>query len=223
MLVAETIKDISNLFSKYRDPAKAVEMKAYMKNQFAFLGIQATQRRALQRHWLRKGLIEDGLVLNGLVSDLWTMPEREYQYFAMELYHNHNKPAPDGIRHIEEMIIHKSWWDTVDYIAVNIFGKWMQLFPEEREKIINKWLQSNNIWLQRSCILFQLKYKQQTDTTLLEKIILQCTGSKEFFINKAIGWALREYSKTNPAWVKNFCSTHPLHNLSRKEALRLII
>jgi 3-methyladenine DNA glycosylase AlkD len=84
-------------------------------------------------------------------------------------------------------------------------------------------LQSNNIWLQRSCILFQLKYKKQTDTTLLEKIILQSTGSKEFFINKAIGWALREYSKTNPAWVKNFCSTHPLHNLSRKEALRLII
>jgi 3-methyladenine DNA glycosylase AlkD len=217
------IKDIIVLFESHGNVDKAPDMKAYMKNKFEFLGIQATLRRELQRPWLRKGQITKGAELKKMVKALWEMQEREYQYFAMEIYYAHQRPEIGDIREIEQMITQKSWWDTVDYIAAWILGRWLHSFPEERERVSNKWLQSGNIWLQRSCILFQLKYKRETDTTLLEKIILQCLGSKEFFINKAIGWALREYSKTDPAWVLQFCATHPLHSLSKREALKVIL
>ena len=120
------------------------------------------------------------------------------------------------------MITHKSWWDTVDYIAANLLGTYFKLYPEQRQIYVKNWLASGNFWLQRSAILFQLKYKDQVDTEMLSHVITSLLGSKEFFINKAIGWMLREYGKTNPAWVVDFVNGHQLEKLSQKEALRLI-
>lgn len=120
------------------------------------------------------------------------------------------------------MITHQSWWDTVDFIATKLLGAYFKTYPEEKEKYVNKWLKSNNIWLQRSALLFQLKYKTDLDTVLLSCTITSLLGSKEFFINKAIGWVLREYSKSNPEWVIDFVNENHLTALSKREALRLV-
>ena len=123
---------------------------------------------------------------------------------------------------LEFIITNKSWWDTVDFIASHLVGNYFKKYPDKIEEYINKWMLSKNIWLQRTALLFQLKYKVALNPVLLENIIKQFLYSKEFFINKAIGWILREYSKTNPQWVINFVKKYPLHNLSKREALRLI-
>jgi len=122
----------------------------------------------------------------------------------------------------EYMVTHKSWWDTIDFIAVKLMGAYFKMYPEEIEVYIEKWLKSNNIWLQRCALLFQLKYKEGLDTNLLKYVINSLLGSKEFFINKAIGWVLREYSRTNPKWVREFVDKTELNPLSRREALRLM-
>ena len=120
----------------------------------------------------------------------------------------------------EEMIKQKSWWDSVDHIATWILGPYFQKYPNQIKDVTFKWNQSENFWLQRSSIMFQKSYRSKTDTKLLTDYILHCAGSKEFFIQKAIGWALREYAKTNPDWVKKFVKTNELPVLSRREALK---
>jgi 3-methyladenine DNA glycosylase AlkD len=120
------------------------------------------------------------------------------------------------------MITNKSWWDTVDFIATKLVGTYLVLYPCERKNYVNKWINSGNIWLQRTAILFQLKYKEQTDFELLTYIIRQLNHTDEFFINKAIGWALREYSKTNPVKVKEFIDSVQLSNLSIKEGSKYL-
>jgi 3-methyladenine DNA glycosylase AlkD len=122
----------------------------------------------------------------------------------------------------EFMIIHKSWWDTIDFIAPKLVGRYFNLYPNKRDSTIQKWLASNNIWLQRSSILFQLNYKDELDKEFLSYIINSLLDSKEFFINKAIGWILRQHSKIDPVWVKEFVNNTKLDRLSHKEALKLI-
>ena len=122
----------------------------------------------------------------------------------------------------ELMITNKSWWDTVDLIATNLVGAYFKLFPEQIIPVTKKWMNSDNMWLQRTCLIFQLKYKEEIDTDLLTDYILQLKDTKEFFINKAIGWILREYTRKNPEWVIDFVNKYELSNLSKREALKLI-
>jgi len=121
------------------------------------------------------------------------------------------------------MITHKSWWDTVDLIATKLVGEYFRIFPDQRGRYVEKWIASNNIWLQRTSIIFQLNYKEELDKEFLAYVINSLTGSKEFFINKAIGWILRQYGRTNPGWVIDFANKTRLNSLSRREALRNIL
>ena len=123
---------------------------------------------------------------------------------------------------LEYMITNKSWWDTTDFIATNLVAAFFNEYPDEQKIKVNQWIKSGNIWLQRAAILFQLHYKHALDRELLTHIIHSLLGSKEFFVNKAIGWILREYSKINPAWVKKFIASTDLHSLSQREALKYI-
>ena len=132
------------------------------------------------------------------------------------------KLPPSSVTFIEELIRTRSWWDTVDFLAANVAGKFFRIYPEMIRPVSTRWMDSDNIWLQRSCLLFQLKYRLGTDLDLLYSFIERLKGSDEFFIRKAIGWVLREYSKTDPAAVKNYVNTHNLKPLSRKEALKVI-
>jgi 3-methyladenine DNA glycosylase AlkD len=128
----------------------------------------------------------------------------------------------DDIVWIEKLIVTKSWWDTVDILATHLAGEYFKKHKNKIDLITNQWNNSDNIWLQRSSLLFQLKYKQNTNVFLLENYILNLKESKEFFIRKSVGWILREYSKTNPAWVIQFLQKNELSNLSVREASKYL-
>lgn len=210
-------------FSENRNAEIALAQKAYMRNQFEYYGLKSPVRKEIQKPFLLKNNLPTKQQLPHLIETLWLKPQREYQYFAQELFLRHSKQFEVAdLELMEFMVVNKSWWDTVDFIAVNLIGNYFKAFPEQRDKATNRWMASNNIWLQRSAILFQLKYKEQLDTVFLTEIIEQQLDSKEFFINKAIGWILREYSKTNPDWVITFVDKTVLSHLSKKEALRLM-
>ncbi len=131
------------------------------------------------------------------------------------------KELPESfIETLEYLLVTKSWWDTVDTISTGVVGTHFKRFPKTRQKYLAKWRKSENFWLRRAAILFQLKYKQDTDFDLMCDIIRENLGSKEFFINKAIGWALRQYTRVDPQAVRQFIKETPLHPLSAREALK---
>jgi len=217
------VKVLEAEFKANANPEIASGQKAYMKNRFEFYGIQAPVRREIQKPFFQKSYLPPKKDLPVIIKTLWNKPQREFQYFGQELATKYTKNFnQEDMTRFEYMITHKSWWDTVDFIAQKIVGEYFKTFPEQRDKYVQKWLASGNIWLQRTAILFQLKYKENIDTNLLSEIIHSLSSSKEFFINKAIGWILREYSKTNPEWVWNFVQKAPLDKLSYKEAIRLL-
>jgi 3-methyladenine DNA glycosylase AlkD len=222
-MIHKFLKTLEDLFKEEANASIAAGQKTYMRHQFDYYGVKTPTRREIQRKLFKKDMLPPKHDLHKLVTSLWNLPQRENQYVAQEL-------ARKYIRNIEEddlllyeyMITHKAWWDTVDFIADNLVGTYFKAFPNKRDDITKKWMASNNIWLQRTTLLFQLKYKMTLDTEFLSKTINSLLGSKEFFINKAIGWVLREYSKTNKEWVLNFVANSSLHSLSKREAFRLI-
>jgi len=189
-------------FSRNSNSENALKQKAYMRNHFEFYGLSATTRRTIQKPFFVKAYLPNKKELNNLVKTLWQKPQREFQLFGIDLMLKYVKQfEKNDISLLEYMVVQKSWWDTVDMVAVKLMGAYFKLYVEKRKIYTEKWLSSNNIWLQRCALLFQLKYKNDLDTDLLSNIINSLLGSKEFFINKAIGWILREYSRTNPEWV----------------------
>ena len=217
------ITTLETEFRKNANPELALQQEAYMRNQFKTYGIKTDDRRVIQKPFLVKQYLPPKQELETIVKTLWEKPQREFQYFAQELTFKYiKKIEKEDIALFEFIVAHKSWWDTVDFIAVKLMGTYFKTFPETRQSYVDKWLKSGNIWLRRSALLFQLKYKETIDDKLLAYTINNLLGSKEFFINKAIGWVLREYSRTNPDWVLDFVEKTDLSNLSKKEAIRLI-
>jgi 3-methyladenine DNA glycosylase AlkD len=217
------IEPVFTAFQKNANASNAKEMKAYMLNKFEFHGIKTPLRDEIVKLHLKENSLKQYAELDQVIRELWEMPEREMQYFSIDIFLSHKKLWSQGsIKLIEYCITQKSWWDTVDGIASDWLGAYFNLFSEQTFLITSNWNKSNNIWLQRSSLLFQKSYKKNTDTALLTSYILQLKDSKEFFIRKAIGWALREYSKTNPEWVIAFVANNKLSPLSEKEALKRI-
>jgi 3-methyladenine DNA glycosylase AlkD len=192
-----------------------------MKGKFTFYGIQSPLRKEIfKEHIIKYGIPPESDKYE-IVRWFWEAPQREYQYLTMELLGERKKHIePEIIDLYEYLIITKSWWDTVDFISANLVGAYFKKLPESIEILTEKWSHSGNIWLQRSCLLFQLKYKSETDTKLLVSFIKPLKSSNEFFIRKAIGWALREYSKTDADFVVQFIKANKLSGLSEREALK---
>ncbi len=222
-IMSEFINILETEFEKNANPEIALGQKAYMKNKFEFYGIKTPVRRKIQKPFLVKEYLPPKKELETIIKTLWKKSEREYQYFSQELAYKYvNQFEKKDIALFEFMIIHKSWWDTIDLIAPKLVGNYFKIYPEQRDTYVEKWIASNNIWLQRTAILFQLNYKSDLDKDFLAYVINSLLGSKEFFINKAIGWILRQYSRINPDWVIEFTNHTQLDKLSYKEALRLI-
>lgn len=222
-----TIKDIQGIKSIYesrRNSEVAIKMAAYMKNKFPFLGIQSPIRTELNKTILEDYGTLDIVDLESVVQELWDSPEREYQYLAMVLIDkNKKKLTPSHLEFVLELIKTKSWWDSIDALAPNFVGTILFNYPELRDEYISEWTKSDNIWINRTAILFQLKYKKETDFDLLKDIIDSLKTKNEFFVKKAIGWALREYSKTEPDLVKSYIKSAKLQPLSEKEGLKYIL
>jgi 3-methyladenine DNA glycosylase AlkD len=212
---------IKILFEQHSDPVIAEPMKKYMRNKFEFLGLKTPYRKEITREYFKENGYPARKDLDQEILDLWDFPQREYQYQAMDIMEKFiKKPEKNDIDLIEKLIVSKSWWDTVDYLATRLTGEYFKKFPDQIHKYTGRWVESENIWLKRTALLFQLKYKKNTDTLLLTDYINKCTGTSEFFLNKAIGWTLREYLKTDKDWVLDFVVKHNLSSLSKREALK---
>lgn len=221
-LSANYIDILEELFVSAANPENAISMQQYMRNQFSFLGIKTPERKNILKSFFDKNGLPTIEELPIIIELLWQMPAREFQYAAIEIFNKRAKKLPENaIEWIENLIVNKSWWDSVDSLAGGI-GIYFELYPHKLNEINKKWLYSGNIWLQRSTLIFQLRYRNRTDETLLFGNILTLAHSKEFFIQKAIGWSLRQYARTNPAAVQNFVDSNTLPPLSRREALKYL-
>ena len=209
------------LFSQQADSETAVPMAKYMRDQFPFLGIKSPQRKALFRQFIAESGLPQPQDLEAIVWELWQLPEREYQYCAQDLLHRIRKHVtPDYVPLLERLITTKSWWDTIDGLASHAVGGLFTRYPEARNATVARWRRSEDFWLRRTTLLFQLGYKDNTDEALLFSLIEENLDSDEFFIQKAIGWILREYSKTAPEVVQNYVAATALAPLSSREALK---
>ena len=187
------------------NPDDAVVMKAYMKNKFEFLGVKTPARRKLAKVFFKQQT--DSIIDWNFINEAWKNPYRELQYVALDYLESRKKLlTPSDLPRLKKLAQTKSWWDTIDFLD-RLVGSIIARFPETKE-IILAWSRDEDIWLRRLAIDHQLLRKEETDIELLEKILVNNLGQTEFFINKAIGWALRDYSKTNPEWVRYFIEWH---------------
>ncbi|WP_423189369.1 DNA alkylation repair protein [Alkalibacterium sp. f15] len=201
---------------------RAIHMKRYMRDQFEFLGIPATKRRELVRPYLKSAKKEASVDWNFLNS-YWELPFRECQYIASDyLSLKQHQLVPSDVGKIKALALKKPWWDTIDSLDKVIGGLALK-YPELNQTLL-EWSVDESIWLRRIAINHQRHRRDQTDTVLLEQIIKNNLGSSEFFINKAIGWILRDYSKTNPDWVSTFIDRYKeqLHPLSIREGSKYL-
>jgi 3-methyladenine DNA glycosylase AlkD len=219
--MSDFVSEIKHVFEENANAEKAIEMKQYMKNLFPFLGIQSPQRRLLSKPIFEHSKSMPIEELKSIIHELWLLPEREYQYFALDLIDkNFKKFDESSIALFEKLILNKSWWDTVDVISVKLVGGYFKKYPQKLDSITNRWNIDANMWLNRASILFQLSYKLDTNIDLLVKYTLKHKESKEFFTQKAIGWALREYAKFNQKFVVELLSKQQFQVLSVREALK---
>ncbi len=210
-------------FKQHRNPDRGREMSAYMKNRFPFVGVQAPLRRELGKDFIKHLNHPELSKVEALVYQLWDLPEREYQYIALQLLEQvKNKLTPSHLEFLTDLVVKKSWWDSIDWLAPKIIGTLLTNYPELIEEYIPIWIESENIWINRTAVLFQLKYKTETDFELLTNIIDHLKHKNEFFVKKAIGWALREYSKTDANAVSSYIKQANLQPLSEKEGLKYI-
>ena len=217
----KAIRRLREAFEAARDPATGAAMSAYMRNLFPFLGIKGPARATFQREALAGMPRPSQDDLEALVRSLWSLPEREYQYAACDLLRRHARTLDaDSLEFLKGLIQAKSWWDTVDTLASNVVGPVVQRHHGLREEM-DRWIRDNDFWVARAAILHQLKFLQATDAVRLYAYCELRAPDTEFFIRKAIGWALRQYSKTNAGSVRAFVAGHEaeLSGLSKREAL----
>lgn len=217
------LKPLIESFKASANPENAIQMQNYLKGLFPFYGIRSPERKIIEKEFFKSYGLPTKEKLFEVINEMWSLPEREYQHSAIIILQKFEKKLEEGdIRYIENLIVEKSWWDSVDGLSVWICGSYFKKFPEQINTVTSAWVDSDNIWLQRSALLFQLKYKKETNVNLLTDYINKLSGSNEFFVRKAIGWVLREYSKVNPSWVREFLNNNKLSNLSYREAIKYI-
>jgi 3-methyladenine DNA glycosylase AlkD len=210
------------LFEERRDPGRAPAMAAYMRDQFPYYGLPVPVQRAAARE-AAAGLgqpTEADLV--HLATACWARPQREWQYTACDALARGAKHCSAALLiTVEHLVTTKSWWDTVDSLAAQTVGALVRAHPA-LARTMDAWIDEDDLWLARTAILHQLRYKAATDPVRLFAYCARRAPDREFFIRKAIGWALREYAKTDPAAVLRFVADHDdaLSGLSKREALK---
>lgn len=214
--------EIKSLFEENADIDNAVKMEAYMKGHFKLYGIKTPLRKKILKPFYPevKALSKPNLI--SLVNHLWDAEQRDFQYVAMEFLQRNKKVFNvEDIAFLERLLVTKSWWDSIDMLASHMVGHVFKMDSNIRDKWLEKWMSSGNIWLQRTCLIFQLKYAKETDLDLLKTLILELKPIKEFFIQKAIGWSLRQAARFYPNEVIAFVEENDeMSNLAKREALK---
>lgn len=221
-------------FRQYKNEENAEKQAAYLRHQFEFIGLKTPERRLLAKDFLKEKKADKQIDWE-LVFEFWNLPEREFQYLALDYLHQMKKWLIfDDMEKIKKLTVSKSWWDTVDALD-ELIGHLLltgrkqatendSTAYEQVKTLVKEWAQAENFWLRRIAIDCQLSFKNQTDLELLsyniEKNLLGSSFADEFFITKAIGWALRDLAKTNSAWVIKFIEEHEnkMAKLSIREA-----
>ena len=217
--------DFNKLYEEmiqHKNEEQAQKMSKYMLNKFEYIGIKTPERRKIFKNFFKEYKNEEKIDWE-FVNKCWENKYREFQYVAADYLKNmKDKLTIDDIPKLKQLILKKSWWDTIDNLDMTIGA--LALKDSNVNKILLEWSLDENIWLRRIAIDHQLLRKEKTNTELLEKILKNNLGQAEFFINKAIGWALRNYSKTNPERVKNFIEENKekMAKLSIKEASKYL-
>lgn len=199
-------------------------MAAYMKNHFVFLGVKVPAQRAATKDFIAAGRDATNEEILGVAADLWAQPEREFQHIGCILLRRWAGGfEPDAIDDVEQLIMSKSWWDTVDPLASRTVGTMVTKHPD-LVTVMDQWIEDENLWLNRSALIHQLFYKEATDVDRLFAYVERHASHKDFFIRKAIGWALRQHGHTDPEAVRAFVVAHDaeLSGLSKREALKHI-
>ncbi|WP_188382857.1 DNA alkylation repair protein [Ornithinibacillus halotolerans] len=219
MMIHKLVKELE----ANRNLENAIPMEKYMKDHFTFLGIKTPERKKITNQFFKDtGIIKEAFDRD-FILQLWAMDEREYQYIALDYIDKMlRKINVEDLALFEELIVTKSWWDTVDMLAQKPVGKIASIDSRVISDTIDSWSVHDNLWLIRTAILFQLKYKEKTNEDILYTYIIRNAESKEFFIQKAIGWALREYSKINPTSVRYFIENTKLAKLSIREGSKYL-
>jgi 3-methyladenine DNA glycosylase AlkD len=212
---------LGDAFNGAADPGRASAMAAYMRDQFAFFGIPTPLQRRLAATALRDLPAPEEADVVALTAACWAAPQREYQYAGCDYAIRHVRRCTDRfLGHTRTLLTTKSWWDTVDALAANVVGPLVRANPP-LVAVMDEWIDDGDHWLVRTAILHQLHARERTDADRLFGYCMRRAGDREFFVRKAIGWALREYSKTDAAAVRQFVATHPeLSPLSAREALK---
>lgn len=217
------VYELKNLYEQHGDADFAAWSENYMRNHFKFLGIRTPERKKLTKRLLKIHGLPEKDELEHVINSLWAMPEREYQRAALDILQKmKGELGREDMLWLTELVTRKSWWDTIDVLSPHIFGHLFRKYPALINQYAEEWIEDDNIWLQRSAILYQLLYRYATDESRLYHLIDIQKDSDEFFVQKAIGWSLREYSKINPESVMDFIENTTLKPLSRREGLKHI-
>ena len=215
-------EELKRKFEESKDKETAISMAKYMRNLFLFYGIPTPKRKAVYKTLLKEEK-KLGKIDWQFLDKCYKDSHREFQYFVCDYLIAMNKYLTfEDIPKLKQYITKKEWWDTIDCFD-SVIGE-IGLRDNRVEKLMLEWSKDKDLWLRRIAIDHQLNRKEKTNKELLEQIIVNNFGSEEFFINKAIGWSLREYSKTNPTWVKEFLDKYKdkLNKLSIREASKYI-
>jgi 3-methyladenine DNA glycosylase AlkD len=212
------------------EPERAAQQQAYMKSEMPYLGIQAAELRRTAKHVFRDHPLATQVEWHDEIAKLWrTARFREYRYASIELMAvpRYKKAWLDlsTLPLIREMIETGAWWDYVDVLAVHHVGALLKSEPASMYKTLRTWSHDPHLWIRRTAILAQLKFATEVNVEFLEYAIEGSIEDKDFFARKAIGWVLREYSRTDPDYVIDYVTSNKsrLSGLSKREALRLVI
>ena len=214
--------DLISDFEENRNELLAESMEKYMQDKFRFLGVRGASRTEIYKKYFPEARKSKSIDWD-FIENCWNKEEREFQYVVVYYLKAMQRFLKrEDISRLKYLIVTKSWWDTVDLLA-KVVGS-LVIRIEGFEQIMLEWSKDSNIWLKRVAILYQLSLKEKVNEIILDKILVNNLGDNEFFINKAIGWALRDYSKFNPEWVREFIEKNKngMANLSLREASKYI-
>ncbi|MGB3442202.1 MAG: DNA alkylation repair protein [Actinophytocola sp.] len=207
------------------DQRKAPEMQRYMRSELPFRGVASPERTALAKELFAAHPLPDETALRTAALTLWREAAyREERYLAIAMTGHRAYRAwqtPALLPLYEEMIVTGAWWDYVDELANRRIGPLLRGFPAELTPVMHAWATEEDRWKRRTSIICQLSFKEATDTALLTAAIEANLHDRDFFIRKGIGWALRQFARTEPGWVLAFVDAHPgLSPLSVREAVK---